>query len=176
MLANNPGYQFSKSKAEYAKMCSLPFVPIGSAYEEGGWMPSAKEIAEFNELAEVHTGGTWAPAWGYYRWGQAKNHQDWLQAMKVEVPEPPPPLPPLPPPPPVVPKARLLPDIKALRIRSGPSIAYPMIGRITGLPEVEILERKMVTVAIPGDTEWFRIGYEQWTAAKYAGVQYLEEL
>lgn len=165
MFANNPGYQLAKSIAEYTKLTSLPFIPIGAAYEEMGWAPTAREIAEFNELCENNVNG----AWGYYRWGQAKEHTDWLISMKVEVSEPPPP----PPPEPVIPLAALVPGVSALRIRSGPSTASSTVGYVTPTqPIVEILERALV-----GDnTEWFRIGYNQWSAALYLGTRYLEEL
>jgi hypothetical protein len=172
MWANNPGYQFALSLKQYRKLSSLPFIPVGAAYEEGGWEPTSMEIAQFKELCQEHT-----QAWSFYRWGQAKYHDDWLAAMKVEVdvPEPPPEPPPPPPPPPVfeIPKARLAPGVSALRIRSGPSTGYSTVGYVRPVqPTVEILERKVISDV----TEWFRIGYGQWSAAKYNGTRYLVEL
>lgn len=67
--------------------------------------------------------------------------------------------------------AVLLPDVTALRIRSGPSTGYGVVGHVTqDHPLVEVIERKVINSA----TEWFRIGYKQWAAAKYNGKKYLE--
>lgn len=166
MYANNPGYQVTKSLDEYRKLSDLPLIPIGAAYSEGGWAPSAKEIAQFKEVCLTNFDGH-----GFYRWGQAKYHDDWLAAMKVkgvDYPDPDPD------PDPVfeIPTGKLMPGI-TLSIRSGPSTAYSRIGYVTsGIPIVEILERKVVSSI----TEWWRIGYSQWSAAKYNGAVYLEEV
>ena len=132
-------------------------------------MPSAREIGEFNELGKLHT-----DAWGYYRWGQAKNHEDWLNAMKVEViPDPDPPDDPDPPHVCEIPGARLVPGINALSIRTGPGIGYPRVGYVTPVqPDVDILGISRESEV----TQWFRIGYKQWSAAQYKGNKYLEEL
>jgi GH25 family lysozyme M1 (1,4-beta-N-acetylmuramidase) len=67
--------------------------------------------------------------------------------------------------------ALLMPDVSALRIRSGPSTGYGVVGHITqDHPLVEVIEKKVVNAS----TEWFRIGYKQWAAAKYNGRKYLE--
>jgi hypothetical protein len=173
MFNNNPGYQTATSLAQYREYTTLPFLPVGAAYEESGWAPTAKEIGEFRDLCKENF-----DAWSYYRWGQAKNHVDWLNAMKVEVepvPEPPPEPTPEPPPPHEceIPTAKLVPGISALRVRRGPSTGYGTIDYVRpSNPVVEILGRKVISEA----TEWFRIGYRQWSAARYNGRRYLEEL
>jgi len=164
--ANNPGYQTATSLSQYRKLTDKPFYPIGSAYEELGWKPTAAQIGEFTELCKVNF-----KTWGWYRWGQAKDHQDWLQEMKVEVEYPVP----IPVPPPVfeIPKACLADGVSALRIRSGPSTGYGTVGYVKpDQPIVEILEKKEISAA----TVWYRIGYGQWSAARYNNTVYLEDL
>jgi hypothetical protein len=167
--SHNPGYQVAKSLNQYRKLSSLPFYPIGSAYEEHGWAPSAKDIGEFTAVCQENFNGTY----GWYRWGHAKKRESWLTAMKVDVDyddveEP------LPPPHECeIPKGKLVSNVSALRIRSGPGTGYGVVGYVTkDKPDVEILERKVVT----SETEWWRIGYWQWSAARYRGTVYLQEV
>jgi hypothetical protein len=169
--AHNPGYQVGKSLQQYRRLSQLPFNPIGASYEEHGWAPTAKDIAEFTEICQDYF-----DAYGFYRWGHAKKRKDWLAAMKVEVAsdpsnggggvEPPPPHEC------VIPSGKLVSTINALRIRSGPGLGYAVVGYVTQKkPKVEILARRSPNP----DIEWWRIGYKQWSAAKYGGKVYLQE-
>jgi hypothetical protein len=161
--ADNPGEQIALSLRQYRRLSNKDFYPVGAAYSEAGWEPSAQEIAEFSDVSKNFD------AHSFFRWGQAKEHPDWLEAMKVEgvvYPDPDPD------PEPVIPLGDLAPGISALRIRSGPSTGYGVIGYVTpAQPVVEILERHVVG----SNTEWWRIGYSQWSAAKYNGTRYLYE-
>lgn len=168
--SHNPGYQVAKSLNQYRKLSSLPFYPIGAAYEEHGWAPFAQDIGEFTAVCQENFNGTY----GWYRWGHAKKRKNWLAAMKVEVEPVPEPEPePEPPHECVIPTGKLVAGISALRIRSGPSTGYSTVGYVMPTqPKVEILERK----AISSETEWWRLGYWQWSAARYRGTVYLQEV
>lgn len=158
--AHNPGYQLAKSLGQYRKLSQLPFYPIGAAYSEGGWEPTAKEIAEFVEVCQESFGGIY----GFYRWGMAKDHPDWLAAMKVDVtPDWEPPIIP------VIPQARCLRE--KLRIRSGPSFQHDTVGYVLEGEVVDVLEIDFQTRA-----EWYRIGFGQWCARRYLENVYLEDI
>lgn len=48
---HNPGAQLRQSFRELTALRSLPVVPVGAAFQEGGWHPTVAEIDEFDRTA-----------------------------------------------------------------------------------------------------------------------------
>jgi len=54
MLSHNPQTQLQRCVDEYAKLTpNLPVIPMGPAYSEGGWTPSATEITWFMQKCQT---------------------------------------------------------------------------------------------------------------------------
>lgn len=176
--AHNPAEQLARSYTENQAIRALPFVPIGAAFREAGWEPTAAEIKTFVSASRAMG----LEGYGFWSLDQAIKRPDWLLAMKAPgtpVPQPPDPAPEDPEDIPV--KIFHVKSKDGLRCRSAiiPSVKY---GRVPGktygsstiyfvLPynsPVEVLE-----VIEDGKNLWARVGQRQYCAIRYDDVTYL---
>lgn len=164
--AHNPGYQVSKTIIEYNKIRVQPHIPIGSAYYEHGWQPTAGEIKEFVTVAE----SLGCPGWGFWSLDAAYDHPEWLYAMKDANPGTPPPDPDPEPEPEPEPgeymKLTIVAD--ALNIRSLPSTSGKIYFTATKGEQLEVIEEVK-----SGSDVWVRCGFKQYAAKVYQGNTYL---
>lgn len=94
--SHNPYYQLGESIRQYnelvrAGLPPLPFVPMGSAFKQGTWEPTAKDLEDFIQGAK-DMGCT---AWGFWSLDRhAIDRPEWLDAIAGKATTPPPAPPP----------------------------------------------------------------------------------
>lgn len=94
MQAHNPAYQLEKSYNEYKQLLTegQMFVPIGSAFGEGGWVATPEELKEFEAKCVAmgfKTRGYWS-----LDYMLKKGRLDFMKAIFGDPQTPPPPYPP----------------------------------------------------------------------------------
>lgn len=93
--ATNPRWQLEKSLAEYRGRTNIPLVPIGAAYPNGSWRPTAGQVDEFYQ-GVIDNG---LPGWSWWEWYYAfldKSIWNALIAHKTNIVEDNPEIPPVP--------------------------------------------------------------------------------
>lgn len=90
--SHNPIEQLQRSIEQYDDIkYGVPFVPIGSTYGRGDWLPTVDDLKRFMDWCFVAR----VPAYGFYSldWTLSHDKDDWLQVIgEVEEPPPPPPV------------------------------------------------------------------------------------
>jgi hypothetical protein len=86
--AQNPQEQTQASQAEYRKLTSKPFIPIGSAFKHGTWEPSIASLGLFRDWCKQY------PAYGYYSLDYILKNSRWDMWKTITDTQPPIPLPP----------------------------------------------------------------------------------
>ena len=87
--SHNPAWQIRESLRQYREMSDLPYIPIGSTFDNGDWSPTTDDIAEFIEECQAQG----FPGYGFYTldWIIQKHRTDWLAAIGSGQPAPLPP-------------------------------------------------------------------------------------
>jgi hypothetical protein len=77
--SNNPAEQLAESLRQFGELTELPVVPIGSAFRQGDWQPSADQLVDFAQACKDNN----LSAWGFYSldWMLVHDRYDWLSAI-----------------------------------------------------------------------------------------------
>jgi uncharacterized protein YgiM (DUF1202 family) len=131
-------------------MTTLPIIPTGAAFPEGGWSPTVDDIVEFLDAARANNlSGANFWEWYYARqmttiWG-AISAYDWPIAS-------PPPAPPT-----YAVRARVW--AATLNVRSGPGNEFPTVGTLKVGTRVTIFDLHRAWVKISSDQERWVYSY-----------------
>lgn len=151
VLATNAGEQLLRSLMEYRSMTTLPIVPTGSAYAEGGWSATPSQVVEFLDTARAQN----LPAANFWEWYAARlipNLYEAIAAYSWPVVLPPPPVGGG-----VV--IRGLVWSSVLNVRSGPGSEFPVVASLKQGTRVTIYNLHRAWVKISADKEQWVYSY-----------------